>query len=1133
MLSPDAANREKEIFERALDIASAEERLGYVRGACGQDGLLLARIEALLHADETGEDFLPEAPLAPTVIMAAMEKPGDRIGRYKLLQQIGEGGCGVVYMAEQTEPVRRRVALKVIKLGMDTRQVVARFEAERQALALMDHPNVAKVLDAGATDTGRPFFVMELVRGIKITDFCDQSSLSTSERLNLFVQVCRAIEHAHQKGVIHRDIKPSNILVTINDGVPVPKVIDFGIAKATAGPLTDKTLFTAFEQFIGTPAYMSPEQAVMTSLDIDTRSDIYSLGVLLYELLTGKTPFDGNQLMASGLDEMRRTIRDKEPMRPSTRLTQELAAAGVRKRTGKSEIPSSKSEIESASSRRLLQTRELIHRLRGDLDWVVMKCLEKDRRRRYETANGLATDIQRHLDNEPVVARPPSTLYRLQKLVRRNKLGFAAGAAIASTLVFGIVASTWQAIRATSFRTQAQGEARRAESETLANRQNLYAADMNLANQALENHNLLRARELLEKHRPPRGKPSDNPLRSDLRGWEWRYLSGQCRSDELATLGRFEARVGTICISPDGKLVAAACDDGLVRLWDLRIRQPLASFETYHAHPEVNVGYRNHAAVFSPDGSTLASGGINKEIILWDVARREKRATLRGHTNTIGRLVYSPDGKLLASASQDQTARLWDMESGREIAKLEPHLGIVLCVAFSPDGRTLVTSGEDKPVKVWDISNPRSPRQIGTLDAMWIESVVFSPDGTRLAGCGSNESAVRMWEFPSLREIQPLRGHAGMHNYLAFSSDGRRIASAGGNFCLGVWDLAVPAEPLIFKGHENDPWAVTFAPDDHTLISGGEDGTVRLWDVSASRAEPAFRCQNWVHAAAFSRDSKYAVVLTSPDHLIVWDVAAKREAATQAFSWSYEGQIECSPNDKTICVSSGGRARFFELPTLRPLNEEAADRFLYGPEGRFAVVIRQGEVLRRDFPSGRETSLGTNTIEVNRAALSPNGETLAVGGLSGKIALWNTRAPGLPVWLTGHTAPVYGLAFSPDGERLASASWDSTIGLWDTAARRNVAFLRGHAGGAWDVAFSPDRRTLASSANDETVMLWNLASLQQAVTLHGHNGSVSAIAFSPDGKHLVSAGGWTVRLWQAPTFEEIASAGITKSAENK
>src|SRR4030095_6149356 len=314
-------------------------------------------------------------------------KVGESIGRYKLLQQIGEGGCGVVYMAEQEEPVRRRVAVKVIKIGMDTKSVMARFDAERQALAMMDHPNIAKVLDAGATETGRPYFVMELVRGQKLTDFCDENTLSTEARLKLFIEVCHAIQHAHQKGIIHRDIKPSNILVTVNDGVPVPKVIDFGIAKATSGQqLTGKTIYTAVEQFIGTPAYMSPEQAVLTSLDIDTRSDIYALGVLLYELLTGKTPFDAKELLAIGLDAMRRTIREQEPQRPSTRIST-LA----------------QDELSTTAQRRGIEAPKLLSELRGDLDWIVMKALEKDRAHRYETANGLAADIKRHLDNEPVV----------------------------------------------------------------------------------------------------------------------------------------------------------------------------------------------------------------------------------------------------------------------------------------------------------------------------------------------------------------------------------------------------------------------------------------------------------------------------------------------------------------------------------------------------------------------------------------------------------------------------------------------------------------------------------------------------------------------------------------------------------
>src|SRR6516165_3063840 len=688
MAIADQSNREKEIFEQALDITPTEERLRFLTNACGQDAALLARVQALLRADESGESFLPEQPKATVGVIT--EKPGDRIGRYKLLQQIGEGGCGAVYMAEQEEPVRRRVALKVLKLGMDTKSVIARFEAERQALALMDHPNIAKVHDAGATDTGRPYFVMELVRGVKITDYCDEKNLSTQARLDLFVQVCHAVQHAHQKGIIHRDLKPSNVLVNVVDGLPVPKVIDFGIAKATNDQrLTDKTVFTAFEQFIGTPAYMSPEQAEISGVDVDTRSDIYSLGVLLYELLTGKTPFDAKELLQVGLDEMRRMIREKEPERPSTRVST-LGA----------------DELTTTAKRRGVEAPKLAHVLGGDLDWIVMKCLEKDRTRRYETANGLASDIQRHLNNEPVVARPPSALYRIEKLVRRNRLAFTAAALVALALVLGIVASTWQA--------------QRAEAEALANRQNLYAADMNLANHALENYNLVRARELLEKYRPPSGKSSNSPLRSDLRGWEWRYLASQCRSDELATLARFDSCVFTVSISRDGHWLAAACGDGTVVLWDLPTRRQLPSFETYQGPASFfDNEDRSHAAAFSPDCRTLAAGGTNKDIFLWDIVEHRTVAKLSGHQGTIQHLEFSPDGRFLASASLDETARLWDMRSNppRELAKLEPHIRGVLCVAFSPDSRTLVTGGRLKPVKLWDVSNPQAPRQIGSLDS--------------------------------------------------------------------------------------------------------------------------------------------------------------------------------------------------------------------------------------------------------------------------------------------------------------------------------------------------------------------------------------------------------------------------------
>jgi eukaryotic-like serine/threonine-protein kinase len=449
----DPKPREETIVEGALELPT-EHWAEFVLGACGGDAALERRVRALL--DGHGQPAAPLDAMTPpprgtiSVALPPSEQPGDRIGPYKILQRIGEGGCGLVYMAEQEQPVRRRVALKVIKLGMDTRQVVARFEAERQALALMDHPNIARVLDGGATDTGRPYFVMELVRGIKITDYCDQNNLSTSQRLELFIPVCRAIQHAHQKGIIHRDVKPSNILVTLHDGVPVPKVIDFGIAKAIDRRLTDKTLFTQFEQFIGTPAYMSPEQAEMSGLDIDTRSDIYSLGVLLYELLTSRTPFDSKELLGAGLDAMRRLIREKDPPKPSTRLSTMLEG-----------------DLTTVARQRHAAAPKLIHIVKGDLDWIVMKALEKDRTRRYESANNFAADVQHFLADEPVIARPPSTVYRVQKLMRRNRLAFTAAGAVSAAVIMGLVVSTWMFFREREARQLAAREARHNEQVAL------------------------------------------------------------------------------------------------------------------------------------------------------------------------------------------------------------------------------------------------------------------------------------------------------------------------------------------------------------------------------------------------------------------------------------------------------------------------------------------------------------------------------------------------------------------------------------------------------------------------------------------------------------------------------------------
>jgi len=451
-------DRIKAIFAEAVEKTGAK-RTDFLQQACGTDAGLRREVEAFLQAAEQAGDFLgssapdAQAAIASTPPRPVHEQPDTVIDRYKLLEQIGEGGFGRVFMAEQEFPVHRRVALKIIKLGMDTKQVIARFETEQQALAMMDHPNIAKILDAGSTSAGQPYFVMELVKGVPITAYCDQNHLNTRERLDLFIPVCQAVQHAHQKGIIHRDLKPNNILVAVEDGRPIPKVIDFGIAKAMEGRLTDKSLFTGSDQMIGTPAYMSPEQAELSELDVDTRSDVYSLGVLLYELLTGTTPFDSKVLRHAAYDEIRRVIREEEPQRPSARV----GTLGA--------------ELATIAAQRRAKPAALIQSIRGELDWIVMKCLEKDRVRRYDAANSLAQDVERYLSDDVVVARPPSKLYRLRKLVKRNRLAVLAVVAVALSVLVALVVSTGSFLNEREAHRQADVLRNNAEMQAAKSRQ--------------------------------------------------------------------------------------------------------------------------------------------------------------------------------------------------------------------------------------------------------------------------------------------------------------------------------------------------------------------------------------------------------------------------------------------------------------------------------------------------------------------------------------------------------------------------------------------------------------------------------------------------------------------------------------
>jgi len=1144
-------DREVAVFGAALRLPSGE-RAAYLDEACGGDSGLRQRIEELLRASDEAGGFL-QNPAADRpgpggtlrLELTPTEKPGDRIGRYKLLQQIGEGGCGAVYMAEQTEPVHRRVALKVIKLGMDTRQVIARFEAERQALALMDHPNIAKVLDAGATENGRPYFVMELVRGVKITDYCDQNNLSTRERLELFIQVCQAVQHAHQKGIIHRDIKPSNILVTVNDGVAVPKVIDFGIAKATQGRLTDKTLFTAFEQFIGTPAYMSPEQAVMTSLDIDTRSDIYSLGVLLYELLTGKTPFDANALLQAGLDAMRRTIREVEPPKPSARLSTMLDA-----------------DRATTASHRQTEPPKLIHLVRGDLDWIVMKALDKDRTRRYETANGLAADIERHLKNEPVAARPPSELYRIQKLVRRNKLAFVAVSAVTAALIIGLVVSTWMFFKEQQARQQAEAERKIAvqsqqieaqqrreaeaardeearqrgiasEQEMLARRR-YYAAQMNLANQAYDAGQIPRTLDLLETQRPHSGE-------EDLRGFEWFYLWRLCNGQLLRTIPAHTSQVDDVAFSPDGTELASASDDGTICLWDTA-----TGLRRFLLTPDIHAAV--NAVAFTPDGKTLISGGWDNLVRFWDVDSGKLRSTLPKQSDWVRSLAVSPDGNMLAIGGDNGMLRLWNLATGRESANFDGHRGPILSVAFSPDNTTLASGsgwGEDGGViNLWTITNGLAQLKAKVANATF--AVAFSPDGKTLATT-TNYDEIVLWDVATGQRRCPFQRQIGEISSLVFLPDGKALVSCGEDRTVRLWRMPADnqsnAESQVIGAHLGNAACLAVSRDGTMLASGATDGSVKLWNIAETRKS----AESPVNAEfKFGDDTRtwddLQSVLPSPDGRKLF-VVTKHGTETRDLtslrrqnSWpEVTGRGVLSPDGKllaTVPKLDDGMVRVWAIADGRLLASVQAHSngfsgyfypLAFSPDGQSLAsassyigdpssgITRHGDTFIRIWDPNESLKpvraiATTPNAGISALGYSPDGKTLAAALRQTKVALIEPSTGRIKRMLTVEKGLVddYATVFSPDGRFLATAGASGIVKLWDVRTGRLHTALHGHTSAVMTVAFSPDGSTVATGSSDTTVRLWDVETGQERITLKGHSDQVTSVAFSPDGGTLIA-----------------------------
>ncbi len=1153
----------------------AAERPAFLQAVCGTDIALRARLDALLAAHDQPDTLLATQPAAacPTIKLDLEDAPdeavGQTLGRYKLLERVGEGGCGVVYVAEQTEPVRRRVALKVIKLGMDTKQVVARFEAERQALAMMDHPNIAKVLDAGTTEVGRPYFVMELVRGIRITDYCDQAQCSTKERLNLFIKVCQAIQHAHQKGIIHRDIKPSNILVTLHDGVPVPKVIDFGIAKATEGRLTDNTVYTQLHQFIGTPAYMSPEQAEMSGLDIDTRSDIYSLGVLLYELLAGSTPFDAKELMASGIDAMRKTIREKEPQRPSTRLSQTLVAAEVTRRT-------SSGGEESASLRRLLRVKETIHQLKGDLDWIVMKCLEKDRQRRYETANGLAADLKRHLNNEPVVARPPSTAYRFQKAFRRNKLVFAAAGAVAGALLLGVVVSARQVVRATQASKaesrqrlvaegaqavaqtkQREAEAERSRAETERQRadaqarkaidsqqhakQLLYASDMSLAQQSLKLNNLGRSRLLLDRHRPQPGE-------EDLRGWEWRYLWQQTRGSALVTLTNRPSRGFDVSFSPDGTRLAVAWFDGQVEVWDVPTRRLLRSL------PKDKEAAFGHVA-FSPVRNLLAATSGTNAVTLLDLDSGRESTVWRSPDDNgmnVTDLSFSRDGsRVLVYAISSVALRgrdaVWviDAASGKVESRHEALASFSRfhgAAGLSPDNRRLYLAASDSvkyryTIRCLDLQSGEELWQTESQRDYGLTKLAVSPDGTVLASAsGFEDPTIRIWDARTGRLLFRIEGHTGWVCKLAFTEDGTRLLSAASDQTIRVWDVKNWSEMRVLRGHSDEVHAVAISAKAGLIASAGKDGNVMLW---SDDERPG--------------DAGHLVLPESLQNTPVLPVGQSRLllGTSAGTGRLLDFKAGSSPVDlpgfgpparplgffgtNTLCRWDGTNQ--IVIGQLRGMDFVEQRRFELKPgeaPRAFALNLEQEVIGWTDAASetaiyvanlktpGRRTELQSDLTGPKELFFSEKGDFLAAMSPSG-LRVWQLDTGRVVVSMND---PVDDAVFAAGGRVLVAAvplKLDHEIRFHDLSNPDGAPKTFPGADYSRSLAVSPDGRLVAAATDMGHWLLFDALKRELIASTRGHLNAAFKVAFSPDGQRLITSSGGreAVKVWDVSTRQEL------------
>jgi WD40 repeat protein/predicted Ser/Thr protein kinase len=1060
--------RVEELFDRAVDLEPLQ-RAAFLDEQCKDEGELRAAVEELLLLDsraQTDESLL-RSPLARSHPgePAPPPAPVQAIGRYRVVRVLGEGGMGTVYEAEQDNP-RRTVALKVLRTGLTSEYHVKRFAREAQIIGRLHHPGIAQIYEAGLAEDGRPFFAMEFLRGLPPDEFAQHRGLTIPARLELLARVCDAVQHAHDKGVVHRDLKPANIVV---DETGQPRVLDFGIARATDADLQTTTVRTQAGQLLGTLGYMSPEQVTGNPDALDRRSDVYALGVILFQLLADRPPYHLDHL---SLPEAARVIREQEPSR--------LGA------------------INSVC--------------RGDVETIVAKALEKDPARRYQSAADLAADIRRHLTHEPIRARPPSALYQLRKFARRHKTLVAAVLGIGLALAAGTVVSVVYAIRAGQKAREADENARQArENERQANdserraQYQTYLARLAAAAAALSHHDVVDAAQQL-KAAP-----------QELRGWEWRHLNARLDDSaavfpagqplrrgstgfHLAVFGPDSLVVtdeeGTTISStsrraiPLGGPVIYSGDDttwlaaeivdrpgGEIRLWESAGRERLLRLPPGH-----------HGATglqLSQNGKRLAVLEADSSISICDVS--SCRQTARRESNAgFNSMAFSEDGRRLAVAIDSPIVSVWDIDKDQVVAELRTHRARVMGVAFHPRGHRLLTGSPDGTVHQWDVNTESEVEAPYERHEGEVRAVAYSPDGQRVASAGEDRT-IRLWRAEGREDEAVLHGHTRTVVGLTFSRDGRRLASWQDDGAVFLWDTAPEDTLPVLRGHTNYVYPVEYTADGRLIASGSWDGTVRLWDAATGQPIGSpLALDGHVRALALSPDGTRLVAMgDGTDGLRVWDVASRSHVATYKTSDTQLWSVAYRPGGAHIAVLGSGHV-------IEVLDAASGEQVATADAGERLEMYAARRAL----------------------AYSPDGRLLAGPYEGNKVGLWEAETYRLVGTLTGHEGTVFSLAFSADGRRLVSAGADSLIRVWDVESKDCLLTLRGRAEKVLTAVFLPDGSRIASGGRDGLVRLWDATTGEELVRLSGHSGYVYSLAFSPDGKTLVSSSGdTTLRLW--------------------